>query len=70
LILRKVVESTELRRIFGLKREEIRGDRRSLHTEASHTLHQRDKIKEDEMGGACSAHGEDNIRVDVNDNRV
>jgi hypothetical protein len=53
-----------LRRIFGPKRDEVTGERRKLHNEELHDLYSSpqycagDKI-ENEMGGLCSADGEE-----------
>jgi hypothetical protein len=52
-----------LRRIFGPKRNEVTGGWRKLHDEELHGLYssagivKSDQNKEDEMGGACGAHG-------------
>jgi hypothetical protein len=35
----RVFESRVLRRIFGLKRDEVRGGRRKLHNEELHNLY-------------------------------
>jgi hypothetical protein len=50
------------RRIFGPKRKEVAGEWRRLHNEELHLYSSRIiisliKIKEYEMGGACSTHG-------------
>jgi hypothetical protein len=53
-----------LRRIFGRKREEVAGGWRRLHNEELHNLYasliyyKGDEVKEVEMEGACSMHGE------------
>jgi hypothetical protein len=47
-----------LRRILGLKRDEVTGGWRKLHNEELHNLYSspsiNDQVKEDEMGSACS----------------
>jgi hypothetical protein len=53
-----------LRRIFGPKRDEVTGGLRKLHNEELHNLYSSRsiirimKVKEDEMGRACSTNGE------------
>jgi hypothetical protein len=50
-----------LRKVFGIQKEEVKGDSRKLHNEELHecTAHKiglliiGDKIKKNEMGGAC-----------------
>jgi hypothetical protein len=59
-----VFENRVLRRIFGLERDEVTEGWRKLHDEELHILtifiyYKGDQTKEDEMGGAFSAHGED-----------
>jgi hypothetical protein len=53
-----VFENTVLRRIFGLKRDEVTEGCRKVHNEELHNLYSSPSIirmiKEDEMGGACS----------------
>jgi hypothetical protein len=50
-----------LRRIFGPKRDEVKGRWRKLHNEELHNLYSSPSIirmiKEDEMGRACSTNG-------------
>jgi hypothetical protein len=52
-----------LRRIFGPKRDEVTGGWRKLHNEELHglcsspSIVKGDQSKEDEMSGACGAHG-------------
>jgi hypothetical protein len=60
-----VFENRVLRRIFGPKRDEVTGGWRKLHNEELHNLYifffkcnWNDQVKEDEMGRACSTHGE------------
>jgi hypothetical protein len=54
----RVFEKRVLRRIFGPKRDEVTGGWRKLHNEELHGLYSSpDQSKEDEMGGACGAHG-------------
>jgi hypothetical protein len=64
----RVFGNRVLRRIFRPKRDEVRGERRKLHSEELHNLYtstntlwyyQDNRIKEDEMGGECSAYGGD-----------
>jgi hypothetical protein len=58
----RVFKNSVLRRIFGPKKEEVVGGCRRLHNEQLHKLYasqKGNKIKEDEMGGAYSAHGRD-----------
>jgi hypothetical protein len=56
----RVFENKVLRRIFGLKRDEVTGEWRKLHNEELHDLYSSQsmikiiKVEEDEMGGACS----------------
>jgi hypothetical protein len=58
-----------LRRIFGPKRDEVTGEWRKLHNEELHDLYSSPyivrviKIKNNEMGGACSADGRGERRV-------
>ena len=58
-----VFENRVLRRIFGPKRDEITKELRELHNEqlnhlvSSHKYFSGDKIEKNEMGGACSAYG-------------
>jgi hypothetical protein len=51
-----------LRKIFGPKRDEVIGEWRKLHNEELNDLYC-DKIKKNEMGGACSANGGGERRV-------
>jgi len=57
----RVFENRVLRRIFGPKRDEVTGEWRKLHNEELNNLLTQycsgDKIKKNEMGGACSAYG-------------
>jgi hypothetical protein len=58
----RVFENRVLRRIFGPKRDEVTGGWRKLHNEELQGLYSSpsiisDQSKEDEMGGACGAHG-------------
>ena len=51
----------ELREIFGLKWDEVKGKWRKLHNEELHIkYYSGDQIKKDEMGGACSSYGDRN----------
>jgi len=51
----RVSENMVLRRIFGPRRDEVTGERRTVHNEELNDLYF-DKI-ENEMGWACSAYG-------------
>jgi hypothetical protein len=59
----RVFENRELRRIFGLRRDEVTGDWRKLHNEerqySSPDIIRMTEVKEDEMGRACSTNGGD-----------
>ena len=53
-----------LRRIFGSKRKDVTGERRKLHNEELLTQYcLGDKIGKNEMGGACSAYGGEERRI-------
>jgi hypothetical protein len=52
-----------LKRIFGPKRDEAKGEWRKLHNEELTDLYLRDKIKKNEMGVACGAYGGGERRV-------
>ena len=58
-------ETWSLRRIFGPKRDEVRGEWRKPHNEELNDLYcspkycPGDKIENSEMGRACSAYGGD-----------
>jgi len=55
----RVFENRVLRRIFGPKRDEVTGEWRKLHNEELNNLYSSpNKIKKNEIGGACSAYGE------------
>jgi hypothetical protein len=62
-------EPKELRRIFGPKRNEITREWRKLHNEELNDLYCSpqyylgDKIEKNEMGGACSAYGGEENRI-------
>jgi hypothetical protein len=60
-----VFENRVLRRIFGLKRDEVTGEWRKLHNEElnDHQYYANDKIEKNEMGGSCSAYGGEERRV-------
>jgi len=64
-----VFENRVLRRIFGPKREEVTGEWRKLHNEELNYLYcspsvvSGDKIEKNEMGGACSAYGREERRI-------
>jgi hypothetical protein len=55
--------------MFGPKRNEVTGEWRQLHNEELHNLYPftpycaGDKIEKNEMGGACSAYGAGERRV-------
>jgi hypothetical protein len=55
----RVFENSVLRRIFGSKRDEVIGEWRRPHNEELCDRHSSsdiiDRIKKNEMGGACSA---------------
>jgi hypothetical protein len=53
----RVYQNRVLRRIYGPKREEVAGSWRRLHNEELHNLYLFDKIKKDEMSGACGTNG-------------
>jgi hypothetical protein len=57
----RVFENRVLRRIFGLRRDEVTEDWRKLRNEKLHNLYSSPNIirmiKEDEMGRACSTNG-------------
>jgi hypothetical protein len=56
-----VFENRVLRRIFGLKRDEVTGEWRKLHNKELHDLYlspsKNNQVEEDEMGGSCSTNG-------------
>jgi hypothetical protein len=60
----RMFENRVLRRIFGLRRDEVMGDWRKLHNEELHNFYSSPNIirmikhKENEMGMACSMNGE------------
>jgi hypothetical protein len=66
-----VFENWVLRGVFGAKRDELRGEWRKLHNEelngVYHSAHAYycvdDEIEKIEMGGACSAFGREERRV-------
>jgi hypothetical protein len=51
-----------LRRIFGPKRDEVKGGWRKLHNEELYNLYSspsyNDQVKENDVGMACSTNGE------------
>jgi hypothetical protein len=59
----RVFENRVLRRIFGLKRDEVTGEWSKLHNEELHgsvlltQYFAGDKIKKNEMGRVCGADG-------------
>jgi hypothetical protein len=53
----RVIENRVLRRVFGLKRDEVAGEWRKLHNEELNDLHSLPKIKKNEIGRACGAYG-------------
>jgi hypothetical protein len=65
----KVFENRVLRRIFGLKRDEVTGEWRKLHNEELRDLYSSPNIiriiqvEEDEMGGPCSTNGGEEERL-------
>jgi hypothetical protein len=64
-----VFENRVLRRIFGLKRDEVMGEWRKLHNEELRDLYSSPSIikiiqvEEDEMGRPCSTNGGEEERV-------
>jgi len=52
-----------LRRIFASKRDEVTGAWRKLHIEELTQYSSCDKIEKNEMGGACSAYGGEERRI-------
>jgi len=57
-----VIDNMMLRRIFGLRRDEVMGEWRRLHNEelkvcTAHPILCGDKIEKYEMGWACGAYG-------------
>jgi len=65
----KVFVNRVLRRIFGPKRDEVRGEWRKLHNEELNDLYWSPnivrviKIDENEMGEACSTYGGDESHI-------
>jgi len=65
----RVFKNRVLRRIFGPKRDEVTGDWRKLHNEELSDLYCSPNIvrviksKKNEMGGACSAYGGEERRI-------
>jgi hypothetical protein len=61
----RVLENRVLKRIFGLKREEVAGEWRRLNDEELHNLYVSPNIirviksRRDERGGTCIKHGRD-----------
>jgi hypothetical protein len=59
----KVFENRVLRRIFGSKRDEVRGEWKRLHNKELYTLYfppnMGDQIKKTKMGRTCSTFGEE-----------
>jgi len=58
----RVFENMVLRRIFGPRRNEVKGEWRKLHNEELTDLYSSpsivsDKIEKNEMGWACGAYG-------------
>jgi hypothetical protein len=53
----RAFENRVLRRVFGAKRDEVIGEWRKLHNEELTQYCAGDKIKKNEMGGACSMDG-------------
>ena len=65
----RVFENRVLRRIFGPKRDEVTREWSKLHIEELNDLYSsfkfcsHDKIEKNEMGGACSAYGGEERRI-------
>jgi hypothetical protein len=63
----RVFENRVLQRIFGPKRDEVTGGWKKLHTAEFRNFYclpyTKEKIEEDEMYKACSAHGGDAYKV-------
>ena len=65
----RVFENRVLRRIFGPKRDRVTGEWRKQHNEELNDLYSsfkfcsHDKIEKNEMGGACSAYGGEERRI-------
>jgi len=56
----RVFENRLLRRIFGPKRDDVRGEWRKLHNEELNGLYSSsssDQTEKNEEGGACSTYG-------------
>jgi hypothetical protein len=60
-----VFENRALRRIFGLKRDEVTGEWRKLHNEelGFAKYNQNNRVQEDEKGGAYSTNREEEARM-------
>jgi hypothetical protein len=62
-----VFERRVLRRIFGVERDEVTGEWREIYTEELNDFLTQyclsDKIEKNEMGGACSAYGGEERRI-------
>jgi len=52
----RVFENRVLRRIFGLKGDEVTGEWRKIHNED-------DQIEKNEMGGSCNTYGGEAKRI-------
>jgi hypothetical protein len=57
LTLREERRLRVLRRIFGLNRDEVTGEWRTLHNEELSDLYSLTNTVRDEMSGACSTYG-------------
>jgi hypothetical protein len=55
----RVFENRVLRRLFGSKRDEVRGEWRKRHNQELHDLYSSPNKTENVMGGACSTDGEE-----------
>jgi hypothetical protein len=61
-----VFENRVLRRIFGPRRDEVTGEWRKLHNGELNDLTQYfsgDEVENNEMGGACSTYGGEEMRI-------
>jgi len=57
-------EKSVLRRIFVLRKDNVTGEWRKLHNEELIKYYSGDKIEKNEVGGACSAYGGEERRIE------